>query len=81
MALNKVNIEVLDEVRVKNEPISYSQSISQNKQENRVKKEPIDQEVKSEKEEKFSATEEFTNKTSIAFLNDETNKTASQKSK
>ena len=74
MALNKVNIEVLDEVRVKNETFCYSQSISQNKQENRVKKEPIDQEVKSEKEEKFSATEEFTYKTSIAFLNDETNK-------
>ena len=78
----------MEEVRVKNEPICYTQSISQ---ENKVKEEPIDVkiqssklqiEVKAEKEEeKFSAREEFTNKTSIAFLNEETNKTASQKSK
>ena len=73
MASNKVNMQVLDdEVKVKNEPICYTQSISQNKQENKVKEEPIDQEVKAEEEEKFSATEEFVNKASIAFLNEET---------
>ena len=63
------------EVRVKNELICYSQSISQNKQENKLKQEPIDQ------EEKFSATKEFVNKTSIAFLNEETNTNKFQKSK
>ena len=67
------------EVRVKNQPICYAQSISQNKQENKLKQEPIDQEVKVEEEEKFSTTEEFTNKISIAFLNEETNTTKIQK--
>ena len=85
MASFKKSNEVLDEVRVKNEPICYSQSISQTKKSNKVKEEPIDIEmktfnsqieVKAEEleEEKFSSTEEFTNKISIAFLNEETNK-------
>jgi hypothetical protein len=115
--------EVSDDVRVKNEPICYSQSISDTKEANMsniqpnktrlndmqsikqekrtredisiynqpnkrkrhsilVKKEPIDSEksqilkeveVKAEEEEKFSSREEFSNKTSIAFLNEETN--------
>ena len=77
--------EILDEVRVKNEPISYSQSISQTK-EDKLKKEPKDNEIQTSKshikstseeveikaEEKFSAAEEFTNKISIAFINEET---------
>ena len=68
----KLNMEVLDEV--KNEPICYTKSISQNKQENKVKEERIDQqEIKAEEEEKFM------NRSSIAFLNEETNKL--QKSK
>ena len=44
-----------------------------------VKEEPIDNEIQTSKyqvevkvEEKFSATEEFANKASIAFLNEET---------
>ena len=56
MATNKVNMEVLDEVRVKNEPIDMTEEV----------------------EEKFSATEEFTNKLSIAFLNEESNQETSQ---
>ena len=56
-------MEESDEVRVKNEPIWDRQS-------NKVKEEPIDIEVKAE--EKFSSTEEFANKASIAFLNEET---------
>ena len=72
-------MEVLeDEVRVKNEPICYTQSISQNKQEVKVKEEPKDIEVKAEEEEKFSATEEFANKASIAFLNEETTETSNK---
>ena len=90
MATNKVNMEVLDDVRVKNEPICDSQSISQTKQENKVKEEPIDVEIQSSKpqievkaelEEKYSAREEFTYKTSIAFLNEQTNTNKLPKSK
>ena len=69
-------MEVLDEVKVKNEPICYTQLISQNKQENKVKEEPID--MTEEVEEKYSTTEEFTNKLSIAFLNEQTNQETSQ---
>ena len=69
---NKVSYEV----RVKNEPICYSQSISQTKESKRQKEESIDMseevEVKSEEEVKFSSTQEFANKRSIAFLNEET---------
>ena len=63
-----MSIEVSNEVRVKNESICYSQSISM-----KVKEEPKDmyEEVEEEAEEKFSETEEFTNKISIAFLNEE----------
>ena len=72
-----------EEVRVKNEPICYSQSISQNKIEKKVKEEPIEmsEEVEVKTEEKFSATEEFnSNKSSIqtfsiAFLNEENEET------
>ena len=77
--------KVSNEVRVKDEPICYSQSISETKSKDiseddelrqsiKVKEEPIDIEVelKAEVEEKFSSREEFTNKTSIAFLNEQT---------
>ena len=130
MISNKESMEVSNEVRVKNEPICESQSISQtretkqlikherksisindskrtredilkddhpnNEKPNKrkrqsilamgIKEEPIDSEiqtskshidVKAEEEEKFSATEEFTNKISIAFLNEETAVTSS----
>ena len=71
------------EVRVKDEPIYDSLSIAERKvQSIKVKEEPNDIEMQTSKievkaEEKFSATEEFTNKssiqtTSIAFLNEET---------
>ena len=93
------------EVRVKNEPICDSQSISDKREvlAMKVKEEQIDIEMQTSKshiesrseevelkaEEKFSASEEFTNKTSIqtvsiAFLNKETNSnqlTVSQNSK
>ena len=79
MASFEKSNQVLDEVRVKNEPICYSQSISQTRKSNKVKEEPIDQEViAEEEEEKYSAREEFTNKASIAFLNEETNPASSQ---
>ena len=74
-----MNMEESNEVRVKNEPICDSQSISQNSETKRhsilVKEEPIYIEVKIE--EKFSSTEEFANKASIAFLNEETTATSS----
>ena len=73
-----MSIEVSKEVRVKDETICDSQSISETKKEvleMKVKEEPIDIEIQAEAEEKFSATEEFVNKISIAFLNEETNKT------
>ena len=87
---NKVSEEV---DRVKNEPICDSQFISQTKVlVNKIKEEPIEiemqtfqsnieptsEEVQVKAEEKFSATEEFANKISIAFLNDETNQETSQ---
>ena len=76
-------MEESNEVRVKNEPICDSQSIPDTKeakrQSNKVKEEPIDTDIQTAKsqvevkaEEKFSATEEFANKTSIAFLNEQT---------
>ena len=67
-------MEESNEVRVKNEPICYHQSISQTS-------EPIDSvmlkskpQIEVKAEEKFSATEEFQSiqTTSIAFLNEET---------
>ena len=74
-------MEVSEKVRVKIEPISDSQSNSQTRgvkrQSIKVKEEPIDIEMQKAKEimvkveEKFSATEEFANKISIAFLNEE----------
>ena len=59
-SLEKSN-EVLDEVRVKNEPMSYSHLISQTKKAMKVKEEPIDmsEEVEIKAEEKFSATKEY----------------------
>ena len=67
----------VSEVKVKDEPICYSQSISETKIAMKVKEEPNGMseeiEVKAEKEEeKFSSTKEFANKISIAFLNEET---------
>ena len=72
---------VSEEVRVKNEPICYSQSISQTKKAIKVKEEPLDIEVKAEIEEKYSASEEFANKTSIAFLSEETMETSNNNQK
>ena len=54
-----------NEVRVKNEPICESQSIPDTK-------EAKSQSILVKAEEKFSATEEFANKISIGFLNEET---------
>ena len=73
MASFEKSNEVLDEVRVKNEPICDKQSISQIKKAMKVKEEPIDmpEEVEIKAEEKFSATEEFANKILIAFFNEE----------
>ena len=70
MASMEKNNTVSDEVIVKNEPICYSEST---KKTMKVKQEPIEQseEVEVKAEEKFSATEEFANKISIAFLNEE----------
>ena len=69
-----MNMKESKEVRVKNEPICESQSILQTSETKRqsilVKEESIDIEVKAE--EKFSSTEEFANKASIAFLDVET---------
>ena len=80
--------EVIDGVRIKNEPIFDSLSIPESNkvQTMKVKVEPIEietQQLKSHNEykseavevkgeEKFLATEEFVNKASIAFLNEET---------
>ena len=71
-------MSISNEVRVKNEPICYSQSISKTKRAMKVKEEPKDIEMQTSKshievkaEEKFSKTEEFINKISIAYLNEE----------
>ena len=53
---------VSDKVRVKNEPIDIEMQTSKYQKEVNVK---------AEEEEKFSATEEFANKISIAFLSAE----------
>ena len=85
-------MEVSKKVRVKIETISDSQSNSKTREVKRqsikVKEEPIDIEMQTAKEiivkveEKFSAREEFANKISIAFLNEEiTQATNIQKSK
>ena len=85
-------MEALNEVRVKDEPISDNQSISEtieatsnnNQPKKGVKEKRIDIEIEKskeivlkaeEEEEKFSTTEEFMNKASIAFLNEETKAT------
>ena len=82
----KMNMEESNEVKVKNEPVYDSQSIPETIEttSNSVKKEPIDIEMQTYKsqvevkaEEKFSTTEEFANKASIAFLNEETTSTSS----
>ena len=84
----KKSNKVLDEVTVKNEPICDRISISHNITSMKVKEEPIDNEIQTSKslievkaEEKFSGTEEFANKASIAFLNEEpTNQSTTSKS-
>ena len=69
MASMEKNNIVSDQVTVKNEPICYSEST---KKTMKVKQEPIELSEEVEvKVENFSATEEFTNKISIAFLNEE----------
>jgi len=74
------NMEESNEVRVKDEPICDSLSISQTievkRQSNKVKEDSeIETSSKSQVEvkveEKFSETEEFANKASIVFLNEE----------
>lgn len=87
MASIEKSNEVSDEVRVKNEPICDSQSISETKVlAMKVKEEPIDIDIQTNKshiestslkievksEEKFSTIEELANVVSIAFLNEET---------
>lgn len=83
-----MSMEESNEVRVKDELICDSQSIPETKEAKRqsklVKKEPIDIEMQTSKyqvevksEEKYSATEKFANKSSIAFLNEETTATTS----
>jgi hypothetical protein len=73
-------MEKSNEVRVKNEPICYSQSIQETReakrQSNKVKKEPIDNEIQTCKseievktEENFSSSREEV--FSIRFLNEE----------
>lgn len=71
--------QVSDEVRVKNEPIC---DIPESKvQLKKVKEEPIDIEIQlkynesKSKDVEIKAEEEFTNKTSIAFWNEKTNRT------
>ena len=74
-------MEKSDKVKVKNEPIWDSQSISETReakrQSNKVKKEPIDNEIETSKseikvktEEKFSSSREEV--FSIGFLNEAT---------
>ena len=80
-----MKMEGSDEIRVKNEQICYSQSISETReakieakiQSKKVKKEPIDNEIQTCKseievktEEKFSSSREEV--VSIGFLNEET---------
>ena len=76
MASIKMINKVSDKVRVKKEPNFDSQTISETKTAKKVKYEMqtfnSQIEVKAEEEEKFSSTEEFINKISIAFLNEET---------
>ena len=83
MAFIEESNEMSDELRVKDEQICYSQSISQTKEvlSIKMKEEPKDIEMQTskshievqagEEEEKFSSKEEFTNKISIAFWNEE----------
>ena len=54
-------------IRIKEEPIDIEMKTSKSQIESRS-----EEEVEIKTEEKFSATEEFINKTSIAFLNEET---------
>ena len=61
--------KVSDEVRVKNEPICYSQPISKTKTAKNIKEEPIDM----SEEVKIKTEEEETN----AYLNEETKVTPS----
>ena len=67
---------------VKDEPIYDSQSISETKEVRamKVKEEPINAQIekRSEEEEKFSKTEEFTNTLSMAFLDEETTTTTTR---
>ena len=74
----KIINEVFDEVRVKNEPIC---DIQESKVQLKKVKEPIDIEIplkyneSKSKDVEIEAEEEFSNKTSIAFWNEKTNRT------
>ena len=62
-------------MRIKEEPIDIEMKTSKSHIESRS-----EEEVEIKTEEKFSATEEFINKTSIAFLNEDTPTTSNRQS-
>ena len=64
---NKRRRQSIVAMRIKEEPIDIEMQTSKSHIESRS-----EEEVEIKAEEKFSATEEFINKTSIAFLNEET---------
>ena len=64
---NKDKRQLIDSMRIKEEPIDIEMKKSKSHIESRS-----EEEVEIKAEEKYSATEEFINKTSIAFLNEET---------
>ena len=66
-------IPISDSKRTRDDIWSDDRPNNRKRQSMKVKEEPIDIVVKDEKEEKLSTTEEFANKISIAFLNEETN--------
>ena len=71
---NKRKSQSILSTKVKEEPIDIEIQSSKPLIESRSE----EVEVKAEEEEKFSTREEFTNKISIAFLNEETNQETSQ---
>ena len=93
---HEMSFDASNDLIVKNEPICDNQSISETSETNKkVKEERLDiemqttsksqiesisEEVEVKAEEKFSSTEEFANKASIAFLNEETTTTTTDKS-
>ena len=75
---NERKFPINNSKRTREDISSDDQTNKRKRQSMKVKEEPIDNEeveVKAEEDEKFSAREEFANKTSIAFLNEETTTT------